>query len=124
MTLTAADFVPKAPTPPPADAPRRLHNPMTANEDFPKKMSAQQTKKEPEATPAPKRRGRPPKAQRAPVAKKRAKAAAPIAQPLGGAFGVYDDGSVHIQTPDCKGRLSPEQAKRLKAFLDRLGVKA
>ena len=36
------------------------------------------------------------------------------------AFGVFEDGSVVIDTPTCKGKLTAEQTTRLVAFVQRL----
>ena len=38
-------------------------------------------------------------------------------------FGVFDDGSVAIELPNCKGRLTGEEARVLVEFVQRLGAR-
>lgn len=66
---------------------------------------------EPEAKAEPRKRGR--------KAKVKPQAASQPAR-----FGVFDDGSVTLNLPACKGQLVPQEAREFLAFLARIGVKA
>lgn len=102
MTLSADDFIPRAPTPPPSGAARRVA-PMTAEEDYPKKMTAQKKAQEGKAPAPQKRIGRPPK-----VAKE------------GRCFALWNDGSIELSTDRCKGTLSADEARSLLEYVERL----
>lgn len=39
-------------------------------------------------------------------------------------FGVFDDGSVTLSLPGCKGQMVPQEAREFVAFLAKIGVKA
>lgn len=85
----------------------RLGEPDELTEDsMPRKSSAEPT------ADAPKKRGRKPGQKSAP-------------RPANGPrFGVFDDGSVTLELPGCKGHLVPQEAREFVAFLAKIGVKA
>lgn len=62
----------------------------------------------------PKKRGRKPGSTNA-------KKAAPTTGPR---FGVFDDGSVALNLPSCKGQMIPQEAREFIGFLAKIGVKA
>ena len=39
-------------------------------------------------------------------------------------FGVFDDGSVTLNLPACKGQIAPTEARQFLDFLGKIGVKA
>lgn len=89
----------------------RLGQPDEITEDaMPRKASTEQ---KPEPKPEPKKRGRKPGSTNA---KKPARAVGPT-------FGVFDDGSVTLALPDCKGKMNPEEVAAFTGFLKRIGVK-
>lgn len=105
----------------------RLGEPDELTEDtMPRKAS---TEPKPE-TPATKKRGRPAKAKAPPDlppvsnAVRTRKYRIAETNPKGPRFGVFDDGSVTLALPGCKGQMVPEEARDLVAFLAKLGVKA
>lgn len=67
-----------------------------------------------------------PKADAPPKAKRVRKPGAKIAMEHvpGPRFGVFDDGSVTLSLPGCKGQLVPQEAREFVAFLAKIGVKA
>lgn len=86
-----------------------------------KKAAAKPAEAEPKAE-APKKRGRPAKAKPAEMFNP----AFVIAdeRPTGPRFGVFDDGSVTLKLPDCKGQIAPQEAREFLSFLAKIGVKA
>lgn len=91
----------------------RLGEPDEITEDaMPRKAS---TESKPAPAEAPKKRGRKPGVKYA------KKASAPASGPK---FGVFDDGSVTLALPGCKGHLIPQEAREFVAFLAKIGVKA
>lgn len=64
---------------------------------------------------APKKRGRKPGVKYA------KKTSAPASCPR---FGVFDDGSVTLALPGCKGSMSPDETREFVGFLKRIGVQA
>lgn len=84
----------------------RLGEPDELQEDSMPRKSSTEPKTEP--APEPKKRGRKP-GQRA---------------QNGPRFGVFDDGSVTLELPGCKGHLVPQEAREFVAFLAKIGVKA
>lgn len=98
----------------------RLGEPDELTEEaMPRKAS---TEPKPEPTTR-KKRGRPAKAKpEKPARKPRQKLV--MEHVAGPRFGVFDDGSVTLALPGCKGQMVPEEARDLVAFLAKLGVKA
>lgn len=91
----------------------RLGEPDELTEDtMPRKAS---TEPKPEPAEAPKKRGR------KPGVKYSKKASAPASGPK---FGVFDNGSVTLALPGCKGSMSPSEAREFLGFLKRIGVQA
>lgn len=89
----------------------RLGQPDEITEDaMPRKAS---TEPKVEAATAPRKRGRKPGSTNA---KKPA--------PTGARFGVFDDGSVTLNLPSCKGQMIPQEAREFVGFLAKIGVKA
>lgn len=96
-------------------------------ETMPKKAS---TEPKPEAPAIPKKRGRPAKAK-APAdippvsnAVRTRKYRIAETNPKAPRFGVFDDGSVTLALPGCKGQMVPQEAREFVAFLAKIGVKA
>lgn len=90
----------------------RLGEPDEITEDaMPRKAS---TEPKVEASPGPKKRGRKPGSTSA-------KKAAPTTGPR---FGVFDDGSVTLNLPGCKGQMIPQEAREFVGFLAKIGVKS
>lgn len=76
-----------------------------------------------EAKPAKKKPGRKAKAKPEKAARKpRAKLV--TEHVAGPRFGVFDDGSVTLNLPECKGQIAPVEAREFLGFLAKIGVKA
>ena len=64
-------------------------------------------------------------AKKKPGRKPRAKAAKLVMEHVPGPrFGVFDDGSVTLNLPGCKGTIVPQEAREFLGFLAKIGVKA
>lgn len=85
----------------------RLGQPDELQEDsMPRKASTKPTAE------GPKKRGRKPGQKAAP-------------RPANGPrFGVFDDGSVTLNLPSCKGTIVPQEAREFLSFLAKIGFKA
>ena len=79
-------------------------------DSMPRKAS---TEPKAEPTEAPKKRGRKPGVTYAKPAATN-----------GPRFGVFDDGSVTLNLPGCKGTIVPQEAREFLGFLAKIGVKA
>ena len=85
---------------------------------YPRKKKAESSPTEPTegaAKPAKAKPGRKPKAKAAKLV---------MEHVPGPRFGVFDDGSVTLNLPGCKGTIVPQEAREFLGFLAKIGVKA
>lgn len=90
----------------------RLGHPDELQEDAMPKKASTEPKADP--APAPKKRGRKPRDPNAAPAARKSKVPR---------FGVFDDGSVMIELPNCAGQMNPDEVAEFTGFLKRIGVK-